>query len=76
MIVMKLPPQVAVDELRTFKGTLGTLLNPILDADGDLIVSMEEWNSAEFAYLKEQYPDLAALFTEKEYNPIIYDFIP
>jgi hypothetical protein len=65
----KLPDNITREELLQFQGLEGTLLNPVEDADGNWVVSDEEWNSHEFAYLKEQYPDLAALFTQIPYNP-------
>ena len=76
MIMMKLPIEVPPLELKNFIGTLGTVLNPIQDLDGDFVVSMEEWNSEEFAYLKVDFPELAALFTEKEFKPIIDEYTP
>jgi hypothetical protein len=67
----KLPDNITREDLIQFSGTQGTKLNPVLDADGDLVVSEEEWNSPEFAYLKKEYPDFAAAFTFKEFKPIL-----
>lgn len=65
----KLPDNITPERLKEFKGIEGTLLNPVEDADGNWVVSDEEWESHEFQYLKSEYPDLAALFTQIPYNP-------
>lgn len=69
MIVYKLPEGLTTDELKQFKGMEGSLLNPIEDAEGNLIISIEEWNADEFQYLKTDYPDIAGQFTAIEYKP-------
>lgn len=65
----KLPDNITPERLKEFKGLEGTLFNPIEDADGNWVVSDEEWGSHEFQYLKAKYPNIAALFTQIAYNP-------
>jgi hypothetical protein len=65
----KLPDNITPEKLREFKGLEGTVLNPVEDADGNWVVGDEEWESHEFTYLKEKYPNLAALFVQIPYKP-------
>ena len=67
--VYKIPDSVDIDFLRNAKGDNGNFLNPIQDADGNWIVSVEEWQAEEFQYLKKQYPEQIKAFTLISYNP-------
>ena len=53
---------VSIESLRQLRGTEGSYLNPILDENDLWIISIEEWNSPEFQYLKTEYPDLSVGF--------------
>lgn len=69
MKVIKVPPQF-IDFLRTVEGTDGSRLNlNVQDIHDNTIVGVEEWNSPEFAWLHEQYPDESAMFEEIDYEP-------
>jgi len=70
----KLPENIDPAELAQIQGTEGTFLHPIQDADGNWVISDQEWHSAEFQHLKQEYPELAAGFTQIEFKPIIYKF--
>lgn len=69
----KVPVNLVTPEaLRTMTGVEGTFLNPILDENDNWIVSKEEWEGAEFQYLKTEYPDIATAFEEIDTNPKQY----
>jgi hypothetical protein len=70
----KIPDNLDQKALAQLQGTEGTFLHPIQDADGNWVISPEEWNSPEFKPTKEKYPNLASLFTEIEFKPVVYEF--
>lgn len=70
----KLPPNITPEELMRFQGAEGSYLNPIQDADGNWVVSDEEWNAAEFQYIKDEYPEITAQFTHIEFKAKIVNF--
>lgn len=67
----KVPAAVTREDLMQFVGAQGSILNPILDANGNLVVSVEEWEMEEFQFIKELHPELAAQFELIDYEPII-----
>jgi hypothetical protein len=64
--------KVSIDTLRSLEGKHGSRLNPIQDVDGEWIVSMEEWDSPEFAAIKEQNKEIAAAFGTKDTTPRVF----
>lgn len=68
--VYKVPPEVTRDELLSLVGSEGSLLNPLYDTDGNLIISIQEWDSGEWEYYKLEFPDIAAQFYQIEYKPL------
>jgi len=59
MILMwKFPPQVNIDDVRQLRGEQGSYLNPVQDADGNWVVSDEEYCAQEFQWLKRQFPPI------------------
>jgi hypothetical protein len=68
ILVWKFPEGVNIDDVRQLQGTEGSRLNPIQDAEGNWIVSDEEYCMAEFQYLKKDYPQIWAGMTRIEYR--------
>lgn len=60
--VYKIPTGVTEDQIRGLIGDQGNLLNPILDGNGVLVISVEEFESAEFQKYKAEYPELIQQF--------------
>lgn len=70
MKVWKFPAGINIDNVRLLKGTDGiSYLNPIQDLNGNWVVSEEEYNCAEFQYLKTQY---SAIYSQME----LIDYVP
>jgi len=69
MKVYKIPEGTDIDFMRTLQGEEGSFLNPIQDINDNWIVSVEEWNAAEFQYLKTEYAEIIAKFELIEYEP-------
>ena len=60
MIYYKIPTDlVSIEELRQLQGTDGSFLFPIQDINGEWIVSTQEWDSKEFQWLKDKFPEIA-----------------
>ena len=68
--VYKVPKGITREQITALVGTEGSLLNPIHDADGNLILSQEEWEADEFQQYKTQYEDLIGKFELIEFKPI------
>jgi hypothetical protein len=78
ILVWKFPEGINIDDVRQLQGTEGSHLNPVQDAEGNWIVSDEEYCMAEFQYLKKDYPQIWAGMTRIEYRqkpqpPINYE---
>ena len=68
-LMWKFPDGINIDEVRQLTGTEGSHLNPVQDADGNWVVSDEEYCTAEFQYLKKDYPQIWANMQRIEYRP-------
>ena len=68
MKVIKIPKGITREELLKHEGTEGSMLNPIADNDGNLIVSVTEFEAKEFSHVWDGYKDFE--FTEIDYVPI------
>ena len=55
MKMWKLPAGVNIEVMRGLRGLYGNFLNPIQDANGNWVVSDEEYSCPEFQYLKQQW---------------------
>lgn len=75
ILVWKLPMSVDISAVRQLKGNNGSTLNPIEDADGNWVVSEEEYCASEFQQLKRDYSDIWANMERIVYNPIIRESI-
>jgi hypothetical protein len=69
IFVWKFPQGVNIDNVRMLKGTEGSHMNPIQDADDNWIVSDEEYCMSEFQFLKKEYPEIYANMQRIEYKP-------
>jgi hypothetical protein len=57
--VYKLPTGINVQAIRELKGCDGRLsIEPIEDADGNWIVSIEEFDNPYFQYIKDEFPEV------------------
>lgn len=66
--VYKVPQGIIREQITQLIGSEGSRLNPIEDADGNLILSVEEWNADEFQKYKTQYEELIGGFELIEYK--------
>ena len=65
MIMYKVPTElISADELKKIQGSEGTYFAPIEDADGNTVVSIDEWESKEFDHWKEQNKDITSKFAK------------
>jgi hypothetical protein len=69
--VYKLPEGISIEIMRTLQGAEGSYLNPIEDANGNWIISQEEYNAAEFQHLVAAYPDVYAAMQLIYYEPVL-----
>ena len=69
--VYKVPGTITAEQLKGLTGSEGSRLNPIEDAEGNLILSQEEWDATEFQQYKSQYEELIGGFELIEYRPKI-----
>jgi hypothetical protein len=60
---------VNIAEVRMLRGSEGSTLNPIEDADGNWVVSDEEYCAPEFQFMKKDYGHIWAGMQRIEYNP-------
>lgn len=67
--VYKIPQEITKDQMLALIGDEGSLLNPINDKEGNLIISQEEWDAREFQKYKEIYFDLIGGFELIDYVP-------
>lgn len=67
--VWKIPAGYTADQIRNLVGSDGNLLNPILDGNGNLILSQEEYNNPEFEKYKRLYSEIISAFE-------LIDFVP
>lgn len=67
--VYKLPTDLNPEALRQYTGTMGTIIDPVLDADGSFVISKEEWESQEFQYLKNEFSEIVSKFEKIEWKP-------
>ncbi len=65
----KFPSGINIDEVRQLRGKDGSYLNPVEDANGNWVVSDEEYCAQEFQYLKREFPHIWATMERIEYNP-------
>ena len=47
----------------------GVFVGPVQDINGEWFISDVVWDMIEFQYLKTEYPEMAALFTDAAYTP-------
>ena len=70
MILMwKFPAGINIDEVRQLRGEEGSYLNPVEDANGNWVVSDEEYCAQEFQYLKREFPHIWATMERIPYEP-------
>jgi hypothetical protein len=67
--VWKIPAGYSAEQIRNLVGSDGNLLNPILDGNGNLILSQEEYNNPEFEKYKRLYSEIINAFE-------LIDFVP
>lgn len=67
--VYKVPANITAEQLKGLTGSEDSRLNPIEDAEGNLILSQEEWDATEFQQYKSQYAELIGGFELIEYKP-------
>lgn len=68
--VYKLPSGINLEVMRSLTGTEGSKLNPIEDANGNWVISIEEYNASEFQWLVNQYPEVYSAMMLIDYAPI------
>ena len=61
--VYKLPAGITATELRAAIQVPGGSVNPVQDANGNWIITEQEWNCPDFQQFKTQYAEIAAQFT-------------
>jgi hypothetical protein len=79
--VYKVPSGITREQLIKLVGVHGSVMNPILDKNGNLIISMEEWSAAEFLHYKqptERTKQSEMFFSQKlqEFTLIPYEPVP
>lgn len=63
-------PAQFIEFMRTLVGANGTRLNlDVIDANGNVVVGEEEWNSPEFAEFHEKYSLELSTFVPTEFEP-------
>ena len=67
--VWKIPAGYTAEQIRNLVGSDGNLLNPILDGNGNLILSQEEYDNPEFEKYKRLYSSIINAFE-------LIDFVP
>jgi hypothetical protein len=60
--VYKMPETVTEEQLRGLVGDDGNFLNPVIDGNGNLVLSEEEFNGREFQKYKALYPEIVEQF--------------
>lgn len=76
MKVYKVPPGITIEQLKEIVGDQGTLLYPMIDNNGNIIISVEEWNAQEFQFIKELYADKIGQFEIIDYSPVPIQKLP
>ena len=76
MKVYKVPTGITIEELEKLVGNQGSTLLPMLDANGNIIISVEEWNAQEFQFIKELYADKIGQFEIIDYSPVPIQKLP
>jgi hypothetical protein len=74
--MIKIPNGINPTEFKKNIGLKGSRLNPIQDADGNWVISEEEWNAPEFQYLKVKYAQFISLFTVIPFKPVATNLPP
>lgn len=67
--VYKVPKGITREQVAALEGSEGSRLNPIEDAEGNLILSQQEWDAQEFQQYKTMYAELIGGFELIEYKP-------
>ena len=76
MKVYKVPPGITIEQLKEIVGDQGTLLYPMIDNNGNIIISVEEWNAQEFQFIKDLYADKIDQFEIIDYSPVPIQKLP
>lgn len=69
MKVWKIPSNIDIKIVKELKGLENSSLNPIQDANGNWVISQEEYNTKEFEEIRKKYEEVIKTFELIEYKP-------
>jgi hypothetical protein len=76
MKVYKLPPDVNLEAVRGLRGSEGSRLNPVQDAEGNWVLTSEEIHASEFNNYKIALIDIIVDLEKIEWKPPLEKKIP